>query len=55
MTIWVRSGEKIEEHVVASISETGWKVIYEDPEPDGYIGARVSVVYAEKENASGPD
>lgn len=39
------------EHVVESIAESRRKVLFKDPPPDGYNGARIDGVFAKKENA----
>ena len=53
MKFWVHdtNTDRVVQHEVAEISPTGFKVIYKEPEPDGYIGSRVNGVYFHKRNA----
>jgi hypothetical protein len=51
-TIWVRSSVEYDEptkHIVGQILDN--KLLYQDPEPDGYIGAKLTSVFHLKENA----
>ena len=50
MPIWIfpHCGDGIGENIVAEVPDPGYKVLYGNPDPEGYIGARINLVYSSR-------
>jgi len=53
MDVWIhcKSTNTIELKKIDFVHESGKKIIYDSPDSQGYIGARISVVYFSKDKA----
>ena len=53
MDVWVhcKSTNTIELKKIGFVHESGKKIIYDTPDKNGYLGARISIVYVNKDKA----